>query len=959
MTGRAIRLRWGLRLASGILGALLVVCLGLALCLPWLLERALAHELSRRGLGSITIGVQAISWNQATLGPVAVCGEAGGVQASSIVLRYRPSRLRHYQIDALEVVGLRLRLVRSGATWAPRAQPTLRLALEEGLRLLPRGGAPAAYPTLDLRSSQVELEADAEVVTLPFEGTAHLAGVGPSRVQASVWVCGDPLTVDAVVDLGTGTGTATVECQRLELGAWLQTAARVGLQIPDALAAASGAVALRAQVELQGYAFSGLSAEAVVSDLAALGGPLPLRLREGVIAVRSGPDLGRLVLNFTAYSEGLALGARIIEPFRSRGRWQDGTLECVATDVGFRLGDVVHGTAQLRLTALGLTPLDRAWFDLGIDVTRLDTAPMGPFSGHLRALGTGRDLWVNGAFDAHPANDTGIAGLTVDGRLRRDEGTAVALAATLVVLPEVAAGKLGAGGRLSAPPMPLELSAAFELPPTAPWRLSGALALPSQPLTVTAPGLRASATVELEGRLEADAAGVSLAGRLETTALTAEVSGATLAADAVTISLDAWRCPWPRQGATGATTAWPPGLEVVGQVALRNGAVRLATGLQCEGISLNLPVGWSANGGLQAPPVGALGGELRAGPLRFGSFAATGFRGRCGQLGRTLRFEGELECTAPAVTISLTQTIAWDRGLALALHYAVPAFRVQGDEAWYPQVPSLGDLRLAGTLAVEGDILFDRQGLRCPCRLRLTEGELTWPQQKLTVSGLETDLRWLDVRQPRTEPFQALRFASAKVQDVPVDGGQIVFALDGPESFSLLRCELNWCGGQVHTQAVRLNPRSPELDLVLFAENVDIVQALSLVKGFTAKGSGVLNGKLPISYHGGRLSYANGYLYSVPGQTGRLALQSSGWLTSAVAKDHPAYAELQQAEKALEDFRLDLFRLEFTGKQAGTPGAKIQLAGEGANGKVPVTLNLNVKGPIEEVINLGLRLGGL
>ena len=311
------------------------------------------------------------------------------------------------------------------------------------------------------------------------------------------------------------------------------------------------------------------------------------------------------------------------------------------------------------------------------------------------------------------------------------------------------------------------------------------------------------------------------------------------------------------------------------------------------------------------------------------------------------------------MTISLTQTIDWSKGQALALHYVMPPLRLQGDEEWYPQLPAMDGLRLTGTLTAEGDLSLDRQGVRTPCRLGLTEGELTWPQQKLTVSGLELDLRLEDMLQARTAPFQALRFAKAVIQDITVDGGQIVFAAAGPESFSLLRCELNWCGGQVHTQAVQLNPRNLDLDLVLFAENVAFIRALNLVKGFKAKGNGVLNGKLPISYHKGRLTYANGYLYSVPGQPGSLQLESTGWLTSAVPADNPAYAELQQAEKALEDFRLDVFRLEFTGKQAGTPGAKIRLAGEGVNGKAPVTLNLNVNGPIEEVLNVGLRLGGM
>jgi hypothetical protein len=969
MTRRDTWWRRGRRLAALLLGGLLVGCLGLALvlavCLPWLLEQAIARELARRGLGSITIGVQAISWDQATLGPVAISGEDGVVRATSVVLRYQPARLRHYQVDAVEVVGLRLRLTRRDGTWVPSAQATLRRALAEALRMLPAGGAPSAYPTLTVRSSQLELEAAGEVVSLPFEGTAHLAGTGPSRVQAVAWVCGAPVVAQTVFALETGTGTATVDCQRLDLGAWLQAAARVGIPVPDALVGASGTAALRAQLELSNYACSGLDAEAVISNLEVPGEAFPLRLRTAIVAVQAGPDLRRPRVTFTVDSEAIAVGTRVVEPFRCHGSWHDDTLECAIDTIDVRLGSLVQGTAQLRLTAQGLTAPATAWLDLHLDVSRLDTAPLGSWTGRARAVGMLGDLWVNATFDASPAgNRLGVQAVSLDGRIQRQTaGLEAMVAATLSVLPEVAVATLGAGLQVSSATLPLELTAALALPSAAPWHGSGTFALPARRLALTAPGVQAAAVLGGNGQLTADARGVTVAGRVAASALTADVRGATLAADTLTVRLDALHCAWPQTTTPAAApdgTTPPARPQVEGQCELRGGNLRLANGLQCSAINLDLPLAWSPADGLrEGSDQAAEGGRLSTGPIAFGAFAASGLQGRSTAVGQTLRLEGELVCTAPAVTIGFTQSLDWSNGLALALHYVVPPLPIQGDESWYPRLPALKGLCLAGTLAVEGDVVLDRQGLRTPCRVRLSDGELTWPQQKLTVKGLEADLRFEDALQARTAPFQALRFTAATVQDVIIDGGQLVFAADGPESFSLLRCELNWCGGQVHTQALQLNPRNLDFDLVLFAENVDFISALNLVKGFKAKGNGVLNGKLPISYHNGRLTYANGYLYSVPGQPGSLRLQSNGWLTSAVPADNPAFGELQQAEKALEDFRLDVFRLEFTGQQAGTPGAKINLTGQGNNGKVPVTLDLNLNGPIEEVINVGLRLGGM
>jgi hypothetical protein len=515
-----------------------------------------------------------------------------------------------------------------------------------------------------------------------------------------------------------------------------------------------------------------------------------------------------------------------------------------------------------------------------------------------------------------------------------------------------------------------QFAAAYSAPPAGPgsWQCFGTLALPLRQANLAADTLRASAeSADVDCRFAVDAGGAaSLSGRIVASALAAETGGAALSAAEVAADLDSARCEGLDLGPGLSLPALAQGLlrgvAVEARVAVREGAVRLpGSRLQCEGIGLEVPFAWTFGDGLCERLGMAPAAEcLRAGPIAFGEFAAARFVGRCTLGGQAVGVQGQLQGTAPAVTVSLDQTLDWSQGLSATLRYALPAFRLDGRDAWCRALlADLGDLSLSGLVAAEGEITLVGRWLRTPCRVSLSEGSLDWPQKGISVQGIRLDLRLADVLEVRTAPFQEVSFASARFGDIPVDGGRIVFQLDGPNSCCLQRCDLEWCGGQVHTQAMQFDPARPALDLVLFAENVDIIRALSLVKGFSGRGSGRLYGKLPITYRDGRVSYAKGYLYSVPGETGRLELQAAGLLTSAVGSDHPAYAELRRAEKALEDFRLDLFRLDFTGAQAGEPGAKLVLAGEGNEQHVPVKLNFNINGAIEDALNVGLRLGGL
>lgn len=958
--------RWVLRgLVSG-LCLLLALAVALALWLPWLAERLAERELSRRGLPNVTARVQQIAWDRSVLGPVAVRDAGGLLQVDTVAVRYRLRRLRQGQIDEVRLSGVCLSVCRRGQTWVPAGLETLKRA---AALVQPRPGAAAARGTaagltVVLQSSRIEVRDGSALLLVPVQGTVRLPERGPCRMQATVWLQGDPVMLTADVDLDRGDGTAVLTCPRADVAGWLRVAALLGLGVPDTMPEVlSGQASWRATVMIAGGALSRVAADAVVSHVEVRTAGVPVSLPYVDASLHSGPDLRAAEVTLAGQTGPVVVGDLAVAPFAFSGNWHgdraEGALE--GLDVQFREGFRLRGQAQLL--AEGIRDPASARLQLGVEVTELALPAGGPLAGHLDVAGTPQEVHLGGLLEvARPDALFGLGTLVVDAQARLRHGVEAELAATALVHPAPAATAWLPGVAVSGSPVPVDLAAALLWPPDGGWHCSGAIGGAGQRLGVQAGTVNASADISFEGRVGVTPDRVTATGRLDLTGLQCEGYGATATAEALSLSVAEACCPLagamhgdPLQRLREALAR----AIVEGRVELRGGALQGPGNLTCQGIALDLPAAWHAADGVTLPADAAGSAILQTGPVRLDALAASGLRARVSPEGHRVRLQGALSGELPAATVELETSVDWSHGLSVALHYRVPPFRVGREDSWYRSAGLPAGLRLAGLLSAEGDVLLDARGWQTPCRVVLADGALDWTAQKLTVAGVAGELQWRDLLRLQTAPFQEVRFASATVHDVPVDGGRIVYQLDGPHSFCLERCELNWCKGLVHTQAMRIDPADPAVDMVLFAENVDFVTALTLIKGFKGKGTGVLNGKLPISYRHGRLGYSRGYLYSIPGQGGRLELESAGLLTSAVPPDHPSYNELRRAEKALEEFRLDLFRLDFVGRQAGEPGAKVLLVGEGLSEKVPVRLNLNVNGAIEDAINMGLRLGGM
>ena len=103
------------------------------------------------------------------------------------------------------------------------------------------------------------------------------------------------------------------------------------------------------------------------------------------------------------------------------------------------------------------------------------------------------------------------------------------------------------------------------------------------------------------------------------------------------------------------------------------------------------------------------------------------------------------------------------------------------------------------------------------------------------------------------------------------------------------------------------------------------------------------------------------YLFSPPGQVGRIELEDSAVVVDKLRQSGVPEETCESLEKALQNLDYDVLRLDLTRDADGGNRLAIRLDGTAAEGKkrTPVNLRLNLNGDIEETINVALAAARL
>jgi len=167
-----------------------------------------------------------------------------------------------------------------------------------------------------------------------------------------------------------------------------------------------------------------------------------------------------------------------------------------------------------------------------------------------------------------------------------------------------------------------------------------------------------------------------------------------------------------------------------------------------------------------------------------------------------------------------------------------------------------------------------------------------------------------------------------------------------------------FCGGTVNAYSLFLDPKTLNAGLTLFLDNIDAGMALRHVNGFRGEASGRLHGKVRVFVReGGRsLRLSDAFLYSTPGETGKLSLRDKDAFAESLAYAGLDPATRENVAEALSDLDYNVLRMDIRRTADEVARLTVRVAGTATRGNVsaPVDVTVNLNGELEQIINTGL-----
>lgn len=326
------------------------------------------------------------------------------------------------------------------------------------------------------------------------------------------------------------------------------------------------------------------------------------------------------------------------------------------------------------------------------------------------------------------------------------------------------------------------------------------------------------------------------------------------------------------------------------------------------------------------------------------------------------------------MTAAITGTVpaAVSRFPAADFTFTLPPYELPAESNLGRFVPAAKGVTLSGTVSAQGKGTLSSTGIRGDVDVALQGGAVRQAEKKIALEGIDTTMRFPELPRIRSAPGQQFRFARAAMGGIVVDGGTFDFQVESETTLFIEKGRLLWCGGKVDAQSLRITPSRQDYHVSLYCQRLGLSRILEQLGSVNARGTGTVNGRIPILYSKGNIGFDDGFLFSTPGETGRIQLTGTEILTRGIPAGTPQFAQVELAREALKDYAYTwaklglmsegedlIMRLQFDGKPVNPlPFIYKQEIGSfvrveaGAQGSVfqGISLDVNLRLPLNQLL---------
>ncbi len=325
------------------------------------------------------------------------------------------------------------------------------------------------------------------------------------------------------------------------------------------------------------------------------------------------------------------------------------------------------------------------------------------------------------------------------------------------------------------------------------------------------------------------------------------------------------------------------------------------------------------------------------------------------------------------------KSIVWfEKGLYASLDFNTNHVKLNfaDIENVIPQKLQAADIEVI--VFARGKAMFLDHHLKTSMSLNINDGKIFMPDTNFTATGINATIELNDLLALESVPGQTLTIDTIEVDKIKIENAKIRFTIEDGKSLLVENIRFKWCNGLVSTESIRFPQADNAYSLTFYCDRLEMTQLLKQMGAFNAQGSGTLNGRIPVVYSDGNISFDNGFLFSTPGSGGKVVIANSDRITAGIPMDNPQFAQLDLAQEALKDFDYDWAKLvfntfedtldvkmELNGKpskvlpfeykkelggfirvDASSPGSKFQ----------GIKLDVNLKLPFNDVMKFGKKI---
>ena len=300
----------------------------------------------------------------------------------------------------------------------------------------------------------------------------------------------------------------------------------------------------------------------------------------------------------------------------------------------------------------------------------------------------------------------------------------------------------------------------------------------------------------------------------------------------------------------------------------------------------------------------------------------------------------------------------------------VPDARLSSDDALLGHLisrfnmPAVSDLNCSGTFALSADgectpkrpvPAWSMQCSLADVNASMNAGEKKRPVKvnnlrvRFGANGL-ADRREISPMFPRADSIEAAgivltnAFASIRATD---------------RAYLVTEAGAGCAGGELKLYSLFLDKERLSAGATIYADNVDAGEVLARVAGFKGEATGRLHGKLPFYIKDGKsLWFNNAYLFSTPGETGKVRIADARPMLEHLAMGGVPEGERDNLAMALANLDYSVLSIQLRhGESHDDSLLALKLEGSATRGgaTVPVNLNVNFRGDLDRLINTGMK----